>query len=289
VHPLALAPATVGDLGPADVVECAAAAGFALCGVRPADPDRDVPAVAAALRRTGVALHDVEYVRIAPGPLTGAQLRTADTAAELGARFLLVVSDDPDAGATAAKLAALRDRLTGSISRVALEPMAFTAVHRLADAAALARQVPGVSVLVDPLHLVRGGDAADAPAHLAPGLLGYAQLCDAGPAPAQPPTPTMNGPSLRPDRTNGPFVGRSGSAAPTGADLLAALAHEARHHRLPPGHGTLPLRAFVAALPPDLPLSVEVHSDRLRAELGPVARARLVHEAARALLQDQEA
>ncbi|CAA9441322.1 MAG: hypothetical protein AVDCRST_MAG66-4012, partial [uncultured Pseudonocardia sp.] len=93
---LALAPATVGELGPAEVVECAAAAGYAATGVRPPDPERDVPAVAAALRRAGVALLDLEYVRIVPGPLTGGQLARADAAAELGTRYLLVVSDDPD-------------------------------------------------------------------------------------------------------------------------------------------------------------------------------------------------
>lgn len=253
MHPLSLAPATVGELGPVDVVECAAAAGFASTGVRPPDPARDAPATAAALRRTGVALLDLEYVRIAPGPLTDGQLATADAAAELGARFLLVVSDDPDPGATAAALAALRDRLAGSPTAVALEFMAFTAVRRLADAVDLARRVPGVRVLLDPLHLARGGDAADAPADVDPSLLGYGQLCDAGPP-------------------------------PTGADRTAALAQEARHDRLPPGHGELPLAAFLGSLPPDLPLSVEVHSDRLRAQLDPVARARLVHDAARTLL-----
>lgn len=263
MHPLSLAPATVGELGPVDVVECAAAAGFASTGVRPPDPARDAPAVAAALRRTGVALLDLEYVRIAPrsptgrpptgSPLTDEQLATADAAAELSARFLLVVSDDPDPGATAAALAALRDRLAGSPTAVALEFMAFTAVRRLADAVGLARRVPGVRVLLDPLHLARGGDPADAPAAVEPALLGYGQLCDAGPP-------------------------------PTGPDRTAALAQEARHDRLPPGHGELPLAAFLAALPPDLPLSVEVHSDRLRAQLDPVARARLVHDAARTLL-----
>ena len=258
MHPLSLAPATVGELGPVDVVECAAAAGFASTGVRPPDPARDAPAIAAALRRTGVALLDLEYVRIAPrsptgSPLTDEQLATADAAAELGARFLLVVSDDPDPGATPAALAALRDRLAGSPTAVALEFMAFTAVRRLADAVGLARRVPGVRVLLDPLHLARGGDAADAPAAVDPALLGYGQLCDAGPP-------------------------------PTGPDRTAALAQEARHDRLPPGHGELPLAAFLGALPPDLPLSVEVHSDRLRAQLDPVARARLVHDAARTLL-----
>lgn len=248
---LSLAAATVGDLAPADAVECAAAAGFALAGVRPPEPADDVPAVAAALRRTGVALLDYEYVRLAPGPLTDAQRRASDAAGDLAARFLLVVSDDPDTGATAAKLAELRDRLAGARTVPALEFMAFTAVRDLAGAVALAERVPGVRVLVDALHLVRCGDTTAALGAVDPGLLGYVQLCDAaGPAP------------------DGP----------------AALAREARHDRLPPGHGDLPLARFLAALPAGIPLSLEVQSDHLHADLDPVARARLVRDAARALL-----
>lgn len=254
MHPLSLAPATVGDLSAADVVECAAAAGFQLVGVRPVDPLGERAAVAAALRRTGLTLLDLEYVRVMPGPLTDDQLRTADTAAELGARFLLVVSDDPDRGATAAKLAALVDRLTGSPTVPALEFMAFTQVRRLTDAVGLARAVPGVVVLADALHLVRAGDTADELATVEPGLIGYAQLCDA-------------------------------RAVLSGKDL-DTLAYEARHDRLPPGYGSLPLTAFLAALPGEVAVSVEVQSDRLHAQLAPLERARLVRQAAQALLDD---
>ena len=254
MRPLSLAPASVADLSAAEVVECAAAAGFSQVGVRPTDVVSDVPAVAEALRRTGVELLEFEYVRIVPGPLADEQLRTVDAAAALGARFLLVVSDDPDRGATAAKLAALVERLAGAATTLALEFMAFTQVRRLADAVAIARQVPGVTVLPDPLHLVRTGDAVDELAATDPGLIGYAQLCDAPAVPA--------------------------------ATDPAALAEEARHRRLPPGHGSLPLVGFLAALPDGVPVSVEVQSDQLREQLAPIERARLLRKAAEALLND---
>lgn len=249
VNPLSLAAGTVLDLRPDAVVHCAADAGYPLTGVRLADPLAQAGPVAAALRSTGLGLLDVEVVRLSPGPLTGAQLRLADTAAELGARYLLVVSRDPDEAATAAKLAALVERLAGGPTRVALEFMIFTQVRTLADAVRIATAVPGLTVLMDPLHLHRAGDPLDASGAVDPRLIGYAQLCDI----AEPTAP-------------------------------AEPAHEARRGREPPGHGILALARFVAGLPPGCPLSVEVQSDRLNAELDPTARAALVGRAARDVL-----
>ncbi|MBW0115053.1 hypothetical protein [Pseudonocardia abyssalis] len=245
---LSLSAGTVLDLAPGDVVECAAAAGFPLAGVRLADPCTQAAAVAGALGRTGVDLLDVEVVRLAPGPLTDAQRALADTAASLGARFLLTVSDDADESATAAKLAEL-DALLGDGTRVALECMAFTAVRSRAAAERIARAAPGVTVLLDPLHLHRAGDRLDEPAD--PALTGYAQLTDVADPGRVPPDP----------------------------------AHEARHERVPPGHGGLPLAVFVAGLPVGTPLAVEVQSDALAADLAPRDRAVLVRTAAEAVLR----
>ncbi|GAA3237158.1 TIM barrel protein [Pseudonocardia petroleophila] len=244
---LSLAAGTVLDLSPGDTVECAAAAGFGLAGVRMADPRTQARGVADALRRTGADLLDVEVVRLAPGPLTDAQRRLAVTAAELGARFLLTVSEDPDEPATVGKLAELAG-LLGDRTRVALECMAFTAVPTRTAAERIARAAPGVTVLLDPLHLHRAGDRLDDPAD--PALTGYAQLSD---------------------------VADPGRAP-------ADLAHEARHERVPPGHGGLPLAAFVAGLPAGVPLAVEVQSDALAAALAPRDRAELVRTAAEAVL-----
>jgi sugar phosphate isomerase/epimerase len=200
--------------------------------------------VAAALDRTGVDLLDVEVARLGPGPLTDAHRRLAETAAGLGARFLLTVSEDPDEPGTVAKLGELTALLAGTRTRVALESMAFTAVRTRADAERIARATPGSTVLLDPLHLHRAGDRLDAPAD--PSLTGYAQLTDIAEPWRTPPD----------------------------------LAHEARHERVPPGHGGLPLTGFLAGLPPGVPIAVEVQSDTLAATLSPRQRADLVRAAA---------
>ncbi len=240
---LSLAAGTVLDLAPHRVAACAAEAGYPLCGVRLAGAAAEVAAVAAALRAAGVGLLDVEVVRLVPGPLTDDHRRLAAAAGELGARFLLTVTHDPDESATVDRVAELAALLAGSPTRVALEPMVFTALRTRGDAERVARAVPATTVLLDPLHLHRAGSRLDVPAD--PLLTGYAQLSDT--AAGEPP---------------------------------ADAAHEARHDRVPPGDGVLPLRAFVAGLPAGVPLSVEVQSDRLGAAMDPVARARLVRVAA---------
>jgi len=242
---LSLAAGSVLDVAPAAVPGCAADAGYPLCGVRLADPAREVGPVASALASTGVALLDVEVVRLGPGPLTDTHRALARAADELGARFLLTVSHDPDEAGTVAKVSELAELLAGSLTRVALEPMMFTALRTRDDAERVAKAVPGTAVLLDPLHLYRAGTPLGA--LVDPALVGYAQLTD---------TAT--------------------TATPTD------LAHEARHDRVPPGLGVLPLVTFLAALPPDLPLSVEVQSDHLT-YLTPVARARRLKSAATAL------
>ncbi|MBP2369393.1 sugar phosphate isomerase/epimerase family protein [Pseudonocardia parietis] len=272
-RPLALAAGTVPDLDPAAAVRCAADAGYSLAGVRltGAHPADSVRPVAAALTATGVGLLDVEYVRLLPGPLSDAQRRVADAAGELGARHLLVVSDDPDEAATCAKLAELGELLAGSPTRPALEFMLFTAVRTPIDAVRIAHAVPGVGVVLDVLHLHRAagpatGDAAGPAIDPAidpavdpavdpaidPAVISYAQLCDV-----------------------------TAAVAPADPD---GLADEARHRREPPGRGLLALDRFVAALPPACPISVEVQSARLTSALGPAARAALVLDAAQTVL-----
>lgn len=248
MNPLSLSAGSVLDLAPADVVRCAAEAGYALAGVRLADPRAEQPAVARALAATGLGLLDVEVVRLREGPLDDGQRRLATTAAELGARFLLTVSEDPDEHRTADRIGELATLLRGSTTRIALEPMRFTAVGTRTTAERIARAAgPDVTVLLDPLHLHRGGTDLTEPAD--PALTGYAQLTD------------VEAPDEEPDD----------------------LAREARHLRVPPGRGGLDLTGFVRGLPPGVPLAVEVQSDRLLAE-PPVPRAVLLRQAALAVL-----
>ncbi|MHC1557579.1 sugar phosphate isomerase/epimerase family protein [Actinomycetospora sp. C-140] len=252
-HPLSLSAGCVLDLGPAEVVACATAAGYDLAGVRLGDPWGQRDAVAGALARDGIGLLDVEVVRLGTAPLGEHELALADVAADLGARFLLTVSDDPDEDVTAARVAELAARLRGSGTRVALEPMRFTGVRTRDAAERVARAVgDGVTVLLDPLHLHRAGDDLTRPAD--PALTGYAQLTD------------LADPATVPDDP----------------------AREARHDRVPPGHGGLDLGGFVAGLPAGVPLAVEVQSDRLAATTAPLERALLLRLAAETVLTARE-
>ena len=242
---ISLAAGTVLDAGPAATLTAAAAAGYDAAGLR-LDPATTTVADAGALRRQaadlGVALLDLEVVRLRPDRSLDDHRRLLDLAEVLGVRFLLTVSEHADRAATTADLARLVEAARGATTRIALEFMRFTQVRGLGDAVATlaAIDAPDAVVLVDALHLQRAGEGPAVLDAVPPGRIGYLQLCD-GPA-----------------------------AAP--ADLAA----EARHHRLPPGTGELPLAELLAHAPAGLPLSVEVQSDRLAHELGPAERARLL-------------
>ncbi|MFW3169279.1 sugar phosphate isomerase/epimerase family protein [Geodermatophilus sp. CPCC 206100] len=253
---VSLSAGTVLDATPEEALAAAAAAGFDAFGTR-WDPERLPRAAIGPLRRrvddSGLALLDLEVVRLGPGVPVPDHRPWADVAAELGARFLLVVSSHDDPARAADELATLAGWCAPAGVTVALEFMRFTAVPTLRAAGELVRAAggAGLTVLVDVLHLQRGGESADD--LTAPGAppVGYLQLCDA-------------------------------PAAPPGD--LAALAAEARHGRLFPGEGELPLADVLAALPADLPVCVEVQSDSWSRQLDVPARARRARDSVRDLL-----
>ncbi|NMG42480.1 TIM barrel protein [Aromatoleum toluvorans] len=236
---------------PLQTVRAAAEAGFAAVGLW-IEPERwtahTTAEVRAALADGGLTVLDAEVVWLRPGPMNPAHLRALDIAAELGAANVLVVSSDPDAGATAGKFAALCEHARGMPLRVALEFGAFTDVPDLHAALAILGRVdlPNQALLVDALHLHRSGGDADALAAVPRQWFSYAQLCDA-------------------------------SAVGPAATDRAAIREEAVDRRSCPGEGGLPLRALLAALPSALPLSVEVRSSRLREDFPDFSeRARVV-------------
>ncbi len=231
-RPLSLHPTTLVGAGPLEVVTAAAMAGFPMVGVRlaPAHPDDPSPCLltdrgllrrlSRTLRDHGLRVLEAEVVRLAPDTTGDRFERHIETAAELDAAFVLTVNHDPDLGRAADRLAELAERAVSRGLRIGLEFMAFTEVKTASAARDLVRRAghPALGVLVDALHLARSGDT---PETLAALPLLAAQICDASHAPP------------------------------------ADLAWEARHARLLPGEGGLRLRAFVAALPPGLPVSVE--------------------------------
>lgn len=237
-HPIAMAAGIMPEADPVQLVEAAAAAGYDFGGMwMESDTwtDRTTAQVAAALRRTGLKLNDIEVVWIRPGGPNPEHLRIVETGAELGARNVLCVSSDPDPGATRDKLAILVERGEALGIRVNLEFGLFTEVKTIHAARAILEGIksPAKGLLIDALHWSRsGGTLADIEA-VPREWLSYAQLCD---APAEKPDPND----------------------------VQAIITEAVDGRLPTGQGTLPLADIVKRLPEDLIVTIEERSKPLR-------------------------
>jgi len=260
---LSLASGVLPEFTPAQTAAAAVAAGWAGVGIW-VEPATWTAATAREVRRrtadAGVAVLDVEVVWIKPGPDDPDHLRIIDAGPEIGARNVLIVSSDPDRGATAAKFAALVDHATRCGLRASLEFGAFSEVWDLAGALDILMRAgrAEAGLLVDPLHLARTGGAPEDLRGVNPGRFAYAQFCD---APATGPSP---------------------------ADT-AAIIKEAVDLRLPLGEGALPLGALLGILPPATPLSIELRSKALReAYPDPTDRARALLATTRAMLDRHE-
>lgn len=258
-HPLSLAAGVLPEFRADTVAEAAGCAGFAMVGftVQPADWDGAATRhVRELVRHWGLAVLDVEVIWIpAGGALDDGHRKIVDVAAELGARNLLVVSSEADIGRTAAALHALCERAAPAGIRVALEFLKLTPICTLPQALAAVRACdhPAAAVLVDSLHLQRGGDRPAALRDVDPVLLPYAQFCD-GRADCDP--------------------------------SQAAYMEDAVDLRSCPGEGALPLAELLRFLPPDCPLSLEVRSRALRQQFpGPAERAAAVLARSRAFLE----
>jgi len=255
-QPVGLGHLTVLELPPIELLQLAAAVGYAAIGLRlypafPGSPCYEIAPGSALMREMrrriegdGVAVFDIEFVVMEGDFVPDRLTPILETAALLGARRLSVCGDDPDRARMVANFAALCDLAAGFGMGVDLECMAWRRVANLADAVqvVLAAGRPNAGVLVDALHLARtGGNPTDVLA-MPPGLIAAAQLCDAV------------------------------ATRPIGHE---AILREARSGRLPPGEGALPLVELLDALPDATILSVEV----------PMAAAGSAEERARRILQ----
>ncbi|WP_137787335.1 TIM barrel protein [Sphingomonas sp. 3P27F8] len=234
---LSLAAGVLPEHMPQTTARAAAAAGYDATGVwvdLASWTDGTTRELKAVLADHALLALDVEVVWLMPGPPEDNHRRIVDIGREIGAANVLCVSSDPDDGATAAKLAALCEHAAGDI-RISLEFALFTEVKSIAQASAILRAVgdPAIAMLIDPLHLARSGGTPSDVAALPAKWLPYAQFCDAGPL-------TFD------------------------TDDRTAIIEEAVDRRLLPGEGILPLRELASAMPPALPLSIELRSKALR-------------------------
>jgi hypothetical protein len=135
----------------------------------------------------------------------------------------------------------------------------------VADAAALASATEA-ALLLDALHIQRGGSSLDDVRALEPALVPVLQICD--------------GPLAAPERLEVPAelpLGMTADGSP--------LQVEARAMRQVPGEGAFPLLDLLTALPAGTPLSVEVPDARLQASMSPLDFAVRNREAVRRLVE----
>ncbi len=225
---------------PAEAIRIAAQTGYQFVGLRlwpnaPGAPQQhllDQPTALrealAAQRDTGVGVFDLEIIRINEGfdPHTWDALY--DVGAQLQAKAILVAGDDPDEARLTANYAHLCEVMQPYGMTADLEFMPWTAVKDAKSALRIVQNAgmpANAGILVDALHFGRSTTTLDDIRAIPRQLLHYAQICDA----------------------------EAGTHFTT-----EEMIHTARCERLLPGDGTIDIRSLFAALPADLPVSVEV-------------------------------
>jgi sugar phosphate isomerase/epimerase len=268
-----LAYLTANTLTPPQAVQLAAQLGYRHVGLRllpnmAGAPQQFLigqPAVlretVAAIQDTGVGVFDLEIIRIGADFDPRSALPLLEVGAALQARAVLVAGDDTVLPRLSERYAALCELMRPFGMTADLEFMPWTA---LPDAKAALRVVnlagnPDIAgILVDALHFSRSNTAVADLEAIPHKLLHYAQIADA-------PTQAQIG---------RPFT-------------VQEMIHAARSERLLPGEGGIELRQLFAALPGDLPVSVEVPNAVRLAQVGQIEWARQALAASRALLEAQ--
>ena len=247
---------SVLPVGPPDLIDLAADAGFRAVGIRlcspmAGGPEWPLPVGSPELRETlarmshrGVSVFDIEVLVLAEDTDVQTYVRAFESAAALGARRACVNIDDPDRSRTIDRFGRLCDLAAPYGLGLDIEFMIWRPVARLEDAIEIVKAAgrPNGQVLLDTLHLDRSGGTVAAVAAVDAALIGSVQLCDA--------------PKRRPEP--------------------AGIIDEARGGRLAPGEGALPLAALLDALPNSIPLAVEVPLARSMPNATPLERARHV-------------
>ena len=274
--PIGLAHLTLLRLSPPELVTTAAEAGYDFVGIRvkavtegehqyPMEPGSLMSRE--TLRRlddTGLTVRDIEFLTLRPDTGPDDWQPALEAGAALGASTFSVVGVDDDPARLTDTLARLTADGAAYGIRPTLEPISYQPVSRVADAAAIARAT-GAAVLLDALHIQRGGSSLDDVRALEPELVPCIQLCD--------------GPLAVPQTLELPAELPLGMKADG-----SVLQVEARVQREVVGEGGLPLAELLAAVPAATPISVEVPHARLQARLSATEFATYNLRAVQALL-----
>jgi sugar phosphate isomerase/epimerase len=249
------------------MIRVAAAAGYDLVGLRllpvfpgaPGYPVMDDAAMMrdtlAALAETGLRVNDIEIVSLKPETQLDLLHPFLEAGQRLGAARVLVAGYDPDRARLVDRFAAFCAMGAEYGLTCDMEFMPWSNVPGLADALEVLRaaDAPNAGVLVDSLHFDRSGGTLEQLEKVPREWLHYWQLCDA--------------PAAQPKN-------------------LEEMLHTAREERMFPGEGGLDLAALVRAMPPELPVSLEIPTARLALTMGHVERAKRAIDRTRALLAE---
>jgi len=230
MNPIVLAPTTLGSTPPLEYIDIARKAGYDGIGIRlyPSPGMTFFPVVGDATREREVSsalagsdlqVYEIFTCYLQPGMDFEAMKRAHEFGASLGARYALVIGDDPEWGRMVESFGTLCDNAKQFGLTCALEaPVNRRALNSLDLNLRLIREAgrENAGISVDPVQFTRARHTPDMLQGLEPGLLPYAQICD--------------------------------SASTTPGDPLCM-----------PGDGIVPLKALLDALPEGLPLGLEYH------------------------------
>jgi sugar phosphate isomerase/epimerase len=251
---IGLAALTVLELSPQEQISVAAQTGYDFVGLRlipvPGQPHQhrvEVAAIEERLAGTGMTVFDIEVFRLDPETEVADYEPVLAIAARLRASDLLVHGADPDRSRLAdnwGRLCDLADRYGLAAN---MEPMPWVEVSTVTKANRMLELAPrdNAAVLPDAIHFFRESNRLE---DLATTKIRYAQFCDAH------------------------------AEKPKSMDEIR---RQAREDRLMPGDGELDLAGLLAALPRDLPLSLEIP---YAPPMPPLERARLALAKTSALL-----
>lgn len=265
---LSLSYLTAPVQSPLEAISIAARAGYDHLGLRLRDPQTGRPAsdlvgsrallaeTHARLADTGLTVLEVEAWALIAGKGHICADAVFETTAVLGNPRLIVVADRAgqiELGEICDQFAALAEAASRYGLCVDFEPIAHRAAGNLSDGLAVvnAGKQWGAGLTLDALHIDRMGLTPDELRSIDPQILHILHLCDAPPRPG---------------------------------DLETMIDHSARN-RLVPGEGALPLRDYLAALPDNLPLALEIPMERLGSEMSLEDRAHWPIKASRAFLK----
>jgi sugar phosphate isomerase/epimerase len=213
-----------------------------------------VRALKNALHDGGVRLSNVSSFHLYPDTRLSDLLPVIDLSHDLGASYIVACSYDTDTARLCDFLGRYAEVMGQAAMRIAFEVVSYSACTRLDQAKTLLRQVnsPHLGLMLDPLHLVRGGGSISEVAGLNKDDICFAQVCDA------------------------PW------AKPEGVDA----ATEAKSMRFYPGEAQLPLTEFLKNLGPHVELEMElpVWADN---HLSPLDRAIKIHQKSAAYFSQQ--